>query len=381
MKKILRWFLRVFLIVFILCNVWILIAGKTYIYTTLIYTHPDLDDYKIFDNRAVLKGNAQSWPHASNYNKNHLPDSTREELAKYHTTAFLVIQNDSLIYESYHEDGGKNVLSNSFSVAKSIVNILTGIALKEGDIKSIDDKVGDYLDDFKSGGREKITIRHLLTMSSGLDWDEQYSSLISPTTEAYYGTDLHKLMARSGMAAEPGTVCRYKTIDVQILSEVLKKATRVSISEYATKKLWGRIGAEQNALWATDHKDGEEKAYCCFSAEASDFARIGQLYLDSGKWHGQQIVDPEFVKLSTTPNMLKDEDGLPTDYYGCLWWIMEYKGEKLFYARGIKGQYVIVVPSKRMVIVRLGQERSNNIVKHHHLELEDMIAGGIAIGR
>ena len=381
MKNFLRWFLRIFLLLFILCNVWILITGKTFIYTTLIHTNPDLDDYKIFDNNTVKAGVVQHWPQSSIYNKKHLPDSTVNVLAKYHTTAFLVIQNDSLVYESYYEDGGSKVLSNSFSVAKSIINILTGIALKEGKIKSLDDKVGDYLENFRSGGREKITIRHLMTMSSGLDWDEEYSSLLSPTTEAYYGTDLPKLMAKSGMATTPGTICTYKTIDVQTLSEVLRKATGMSISEYASQKLWSKIGAEQNALWATDHNGGEEKAYCCFSAEASDFARIGQLYLDSGRWKGEQIVDPAFVKLSVTPNMLKDEEGMTTDYYGYLWWIMEYNHEKLFYARGIKGQYVIVVPSKHIVIVRLGQERSENVVKHHHLELEDMISGAISICR
>ena len=381
MKNFLRWFLRIFLGLFIICNVWILITGKTFIYTTLIHTNPDLDDYKIFNNNTVKTGTPQPWQRSSIYNKKHLPDSTNAVLAKYHTTAFLVLQNDSLVYESYHEDGGKDVISNSFSVAKSVINILTGIALKEGKIKSLDDKVGHYLESFRSGGREKITIRNLMTMSSGLAWDEEYSSLLSPTTEAYYGTDLPKLMAKSGMATTPGTLCTYKTIDVQTLSEVLRSATGMSISEYASKKLWSKIGAEQNALWAVDHKGGEEKAYCCFSAEASDFARIGQLYLDSGNWKGEQIVDPAFVKLSVTPNLIKDEERNPTDYYGYLWWIIEYNHEQIFYARGIKGQYVIVVPSKHIVIVRLGQERSEEVVKHHHLEVEDMIAGAIAICR
>ena len=373
MKKFFKWTGYTLLVIFISANLWVLITGKTYIYTTLIHTNPDLDDYKIFDNRTIHKGNVQAWPKSAFYGKKDIPDSLKKTLEKYHSTAFLIVRNDSLLFEKYYENGGEKTLSNSFSIAKSIINILTGIALKEGKIKSLDEPVSDFLPEFKNGKKAEITIRHLLTMSSGLYWDEAYSSLMSPTTEAYYGTDLQKLMGKSDVVKKPGTESNYKTIDVQTLSMVLKKATGMPLGDYASEKLWRKIGAEQNALWATDHKDGDEKAYCCFSAEARDFARIGKLYLDSGNWKGEQLVSPDFVAISTSPNMLKDENGDITDYYGYLWWILKYKGENVFYARGIKGQYVIVVPSKRIVIVRLGEDRSTNVINHHHLEISEMI--------
>ncbi len=373
MKKYLLWMYRILLLLFIGANVYLLVSGKTFVYTTLLHLNPDLDDYKIFTNREVKNGNVQKWPKSALYNKKYLPASCSEVLQKYNTTAFLIIHNDSLLYERYYENGGKTQLSNSFSVAKSIVNILCGIALKEGKIKSLDEPIGNYLPEYKEGARAQIKIRHLLSMSSGLDWDESYSSLFSPTTEAYYGTDIHRLISRFNVVNTPGTVCAYKTIDVQLLCEVLTKACGESISQYASEKLWKKVGAAQTALWATDHKDGEEKAYCCFSAEASDFARIGQLYLDSGSWKGSSIVDKNFMKLSVKPNMLKDDEGNVTDYYGYLWWVMNYQNENIFYARGIKGQYVIVVPSKRIIIVRLGEDRSSEQFNHHHLEMENML--------
>jgi len=361
----------------LLANVLILASGKTYIYTTLIHLNPDLDDYKIFANREVQYFRPQPWPLAVRYNKKKLPDSLDKELKALHTTAFLVIKNDSLVYESYDDGGGQETISNSFSVAKSVVSILTGIALKEGRIGSLDEPVGDFLPEFKEGEKSKVTIRHLLTMSSGLDWDEAYSSLFSETTEAYYGTNLAKLVSNRKLVSKPGTVWSYKTIDVQLLSMVLHKATGKTISDYASEKLWPMIGAEHKALWSLDHSGGDEKAYCCFNATARDFARIGKLYMDSGRWNGQQLVPANYVALSTRANMIPDETGDPTDYYGYLWWLMQYKDLPVFYARGIKGQYVMVVPSKNIIIVRLGEERSNHVTHNHHLELEDMIAAAL----
>jgi CubicO group peptidase (beta-lactamase class C family) len=373
MKKALKWAQYGVLGIILVLNIWVLATGRAYIYKTLLYTNADIDDYKIFDNRVVQPGIPQPWPLAKNYNKICLPDSLLQTLKELKTTAFLIIRNDSLLYEKYNEGYGEKSISNSFSVAQSIVNILTGIALKEGKIKSLDEPVGDFLPAFKNGRKSKVTIRHLLSMSSGLNWDESYSSLLSPTTEAYYGFDLEKLISKYDVINEPGTICSYKTIDVQTLSMVLHKATGKSLSDYASEKLWGKIGAEAQALWSLDHKDGDEKAYCCFNAEARDFARIGKLYLDSGKWKNEEIVPREFVLQSTTPNMLKDENGETTDYYGYLWWIINYRGERGFYARGILGQYVIVLPKHNIIIVRLGEKRGNVIINHCHKEVLQMI--------
>ena len=127
------------------------------------------------------------------------------------------------------------------------------------------------------------------------------------------------------------------------------------MSEYASEKLWQPLGAEHPALWSTDKNNGNEKAFCCFNSNARDFARIGQLMLDSGKWKGMPIIDSAFYVQSVTACNIPDDDGLDCDYYGYQWWIRpEFPG--VFYARGILGQYIIVIPSKKTVLVRLGPQ-------------------------
>jgi len=379
LKRILKYVLYIFFGLIVLANILILASGKLFIYKTLIYQHADLDDYKIFQNRELKPGKAEPWNVSTRYNRVPMPDSLLKELTGLKTTAFLVIKNDSLIYENYPANDGVTTISNSFSMAKSIINILTGIALKEGKIKSLDEPVGNYLPEFKEGDKSKITLRHLLTMSSGLDWDEAYSSLLSSTTEAYYGTNLAKQMFAAPVVAPPGTICKYKTVDPQLLSMVLHKATGETISGYADEKLWTQIGTEHEALWSLDHKDGDEKAYCCFNATARDFARIGKLYLQNGSWDGKEIVPADFVALSTKPNMLTDDKGNVTDYYGYLWWMLKYKGMQVFCARGLDGQYIIVVPEKKTIIVRLGNLRSDTVINNHHKEVWDMIAAAVDI--
>ena len=184
-------------------------------------------------------------------------------------------------------------LSNIFSATKSIVGLLVGIAYDEGFIESLDDKVSKYLPEFGEG--DKITIRNLLTMSSGLDWDEAYTALISKTTQAYYGDRIRDLIMDLKVVEEPGKKYSYKSGDTQLLSFVLEAAldkvhkekeyewgifktevkvhSPVSISEYAERKLWKPLGACNDALWNLDREDGDEKTYCCFNTTARDLAR------------------------------------------------------------------------------------------------------------
>jgi len=248
-------------------------------------------------------------------------------------------------------------VSNSFSVAKSIVSILTGIALKEGSIRDIDQPVGDFLPAFGKGARARITIRHLLTMCSGLNWDESYINPFSMTTKAYYGKDLKGLIMNLEAVEEPGRVFKYLSGNTLVLAMVLEKATGMNLSKYASEKLWKPLGAGRSALWSLDKKDGREKAYCCFNSNARDFARMGQLYLDRGMWKGRRLVPADYVAASTRPAPLVHPDGRPCGIYGYSWWLARHRDMRIFYARGILGQYIICIPEKRMVIVRLGHKR------------------------
>ncbi|MDB5273473.1 MAG: beta-lactamase [Chitinophagaceae bacterium] len=353
--------------VFAITHLVLVFTHKTFIYKALIYTYPDINDQDIFYSRTIAPSpTPQPWAISTHYNEKVLPDSLDHLLQQYETTALLIVKNDSILQEHYYDHYSDTTHSGSFSVAKSFVGTLIGIALDKGYIKSLDEPIAHYLPSFQKDGKEKITIRHCLTMSSGLNWDEAYASAFSITTEAYYGTDLEGTVDRLKVSEAPGKFFDYKSGDTQILSLLLTKATGKSTSQFMQENLWGPIGAESYALWSLDDKNHNEKAYCCIYATTRDFARLGKLYLQEGKWGAQQVVSSAYIKEAITPNGLLDkETNKPNDFYGLQWWIYPNKYNKqVFYARGILGQYIIVIPEQQLVIVRLGHKRGEKIGKH-----------------
>jgi CubicO group peptidase (beta-lactamase class C family) len=351
-------------IILISTTVAIWITGYTYIFKTLIYQYPDINDLEIFQSRIVAEKNGKEWPVSSEYNKLKLPANLSSVLASHQTVAFLIIKNDSIVQEEYNDNYNNNSQSNSFSMAKSIVGILTGIAASEGKFM-LDDKAGKFLPFLSRPPSDQLTIRHLLMMGSGLNWNESYNSLFSKTTEAYYGTDLTRQMERLKVIRKPGEEYEYMSCNTVLLAMIISATTGKTISEYASEKLWIPLQAEHPAYWSLDQADGIEKSYCCFYSTARDFARIGKLYLDSGRYNGQQIVPSEYVSQSLTPNGLIDKQKQKVDYYGYHWWITERRGHRIFYARGILGQYIVVIPDERMIIVRLGNKRGEKIGNHY----------------
>jgi len=359
MKKISIW-TKIFWLLLVLVvsiNVAIQVTGNSYMYKALIYTYADIDDLDIFDTRLVNNSDhPQPWPVSSQYNKQKLTTALQSELERWKSIAFLLIRDDSVQYEQYCDHYSQNSFSNSFSMAKSIVSMLVGAALDEGKIKSLDEPVGNYIPHFKEGDNGKLTIRNLLTMSSGLNWDESYSSLFSVTTKAYYGTDLEKLVSDLNVVSEPGKKFDYMSGNTELLALIVQKATGKTLSDYASEKIWKPIGAEHAAQWSLDHSDGEEKAYCCFYSNARDFARLGKLYLDSGMWNGQQLISKNYVRESLTSAPV-DFSGSEANCYGYQWWLTSEQGHGIFYARGLRGQYIVVIPDQRIIFVRLGVER------------------------
>jgi CubicO group peptidase (beta-lactamase class C family) len=379
MKKFFKGILIFLLAVIILFSAFAVVSGKTYLFKAVYYNFAGIDDYKIFANNKVTNGNSQPWAVSSLYNKINSPDTLNGLLAQLKTVAVLVIKNDSLLYENYWDGYSDSSLSNSFSMAKSITSLLIGAAIKEGKIKSVEEPVGNYLPEFKDGLAADLKIKDLLTMSSGSNWDESYANPLSVTTESYYGTDLYKTGTGVTIVKKPGTCHTYKSGDTELLGLIVEKATDRSLSDYASEKLWQPLGAEQPALWSTDKENGNEKAFCCFNSNARDFARIGQLMLDSGKWKGNSIIDSTYYVRSITACNIPDEEGLPCIYYGYQWWIRPaYPG--VFYARGILGQYIIVIPSKKIVIVRLGHKRSDKRVNGAPAEIDALINWGMSLG-
>lgn len=355
----------------------VFIFSPFYLRQGLIHLFPNLDDYKIFYNNIVdVSNEPQHWDVASE--KKILPDEDAKYLSTHKTTAFLVIQNGKILYENYWENTDEKTPSNTFSVTKSIVSLLIGIALDEEKIQSLDEPIGKYIPEFANDERGKITILDLLTMSSGLDWDEHYSSPFSITTKAYYGNNLREVVTSQKLIAEPGKVFKYLSGNTQLLAYIVEKATKKTISEYAQEKIWTKIGAEHKAIWSKDASDGDERAFCCFHTNAKDIARIGQLVLNKGNWNGTQIVPENYITKATSPaDFLVDEKGKRLDYYGYQWWILNEAGYRTPYMRGHKGQYIYSIPEKNAVIVRLGKKKDKeeigpitaDIIRYFHIGL------------
>ena len=310
-----------------------------------------LQDYKEFDNRTVPKSHTpQPWAIFKDYNS----VKPTEELEKWHkklgTVAFLIIKNDSLWNESYYDNYNKNSKSNSFSLAKSIVSASLGKAIMQGKIKSLDQKVSDFFPQFKEGKAARLTVGDLSSMASGLNWDESYYSPFSITTRAYFDNDLNKVILGLKVVDDPGKAYKYLSGNTQLLAMIIEKATGKSLANYVAENFWEPMGAENEALWQTDHKGGIVKAYCCFASNARDFARFGKLYKQHGKWNGVQLLDSTFIAKSTVPRFSASPE------YGYGFWTCQYKDKKIFYMRGHLGQYVIVIPQDDLIIVRLGNQ-------------------------
>lgn len=349
-----------------ICLVFYLVAPD-YLLGALQRLGPRIDDYTFFENRVIEADDHDPWAIDDNYNEMSLPESIHTKIEDYNPVAFLVIQDEKIKYEEYWDGYDENSLSNSFSAAKSVVALLIGNALDEGKIKSLDQPVGVFIPEYSNGSRKELTIRQVLTMSSGLNWEEKYTTPFSTTARAYYGSNIADLVTDLEVVEKPGVYFDYLSGNTQILAMVVESATGKRISHLASEKIWKPIGASQNALWCLDTEDGMEKAYCCFNTNARDFARFGQLVLNNGVWNNTIIISEDYISDATTPKtyLLDKRDNKPVDFYGYQWWIIEYNGYKIPYMRGILGQYIFSIREKNAVIVRLGHDRSSEYIGRH----------------
>ena len=363
--KFLKRFFLYFFITILVASLLAVITGNAHLFkavgTTYLLgkTGPSIDDYKYFDNREVKADVHDPWYLSAKYNV-YSSDSLHQEIEKYDPAAFLIIKNNELIYEEYWDGYNEDSHTNSFSMAKSYTGLLVGIAIQEGYINSVDDPVGMYLPQYLE--HPELTIKHLLTMSSGINFDESYNSPFGHMAKAYYGTNVQKLNEDYNVTAEPGKEWIYLGGNTLILSFLLEEATRQKLSEYFSQKIWQKIGAKNNALWTLDKENGVEKAYCCFYSNARDYARIGQLLLNKGLWKNERIVSEKYLKEATTPAFNLTSNGAPVDFYGYQIWTAYYKNYDIYFFRGILGQYTIMIPEKNLVIVRLGHKRPKTFI-------------------
>lgn len=269
-----------------------------------------------------------------------------------HTVAFLIIRNDTIQYEKYFHGYDKTSIVASFSMAKSVTSMLIGCAIGDGLIKSVDEPVTNYLPELKKNGFEKVTIKHLLQMTSGLDFKESYFNPFGEAASFYYGRNLKKKIKRMKLKSEPGKTFEYVSGNPQLLGLILANALKTkTVSEYFQEKIWKPSGMEYGASWSIDQKkNGLEKTFCCINARARDFAKLGRLYLNEGNWNGKQLIPQEWVKESTKIDTANGSAW----FYQYQWWLPSRNGD--YMARGILGQYIYVNPVKKLIIVRLGKK-------------------------
>lgn len=374
-------------------SIYLLIPSNYYVRRALVHLMPKIDQYNIFENRIVKADNPHPWEFAPNVENKQIAPEFNTDFNKYKTVAFIVVQHNKVILEQYWNNYTPLSMSNSFSMSKSIISLLIGCAITDGYIKNVDEPVSDFLPQWTSYEGKQLTIKDLLTMSAGVKWDESYNSLFSKTTEAYYGKDLWKLTLTEKLIEKPGVRFNYQSGVSQILAFILQKATDKTISDYASEKIWTPIQAEEDALWSIDHKNGNEKAYCCFNTNARDFARLGQLVLNKGVWDGEQVVDSNYIKQATTPatwlkftrRLLPNETAsrppVPCSVYGYQFWLLNYQGLKVPYMKGLLGQYIFVIPQLDAVIVRLGKKRDKdfNVEQEYTKDVDLWLKAGLQV--
>lgn len=378
MSKILKWvFIIITSLILLLYafNIEYLIKGVRTIYLTGNNT-AFISDYEYFDNREIANSNPEPWPIHKNFNQFIETEELKVLNEQRETKSFLVIKNDSIVFEKYYDGYDENSLSNSFSVAKSIVVSLMGKAIMEGKIKGLDQPVSDYFDQYKEGLASELTVGDLASMSSGMKWNEKYYSVINITSESYFTDDLRSVILRQKIIDKPGQSFRYSSGDTQLLAMVIEKATGTTLSDYLSEKFWKPMGAENNALWQLDSDNyGMEKAYCCIASTARDFARFGKLYINNGKWGNEIILDSSFVELATKPVF----DSSP--YYGYGWWLYNFEGKKVFTMNGHRGQFIISFPEENIIIVRQGSFNEKGRVSDNSGDLYKYISEGYKLAK
>ncbi len=270
-------------------------------------------------------------------------------MAGQRSAALLVLHDGRLRLQRYGLDFDAQGRWTSFSVAKSLTSTLVGAAIRDGHIRSMDDKVSDYIPQMKGSAYDEVSIRQLLTMTSGVRWNEDYGDPKSDVArfnkhQPEDGVDaLVSYLRRLPREAPAGTRWLYSTGETNLVGILVSQATKKPLAQYLSEKVWAPAGMEQQATWILS-KTGQEISGCCIQAAARDFARFGQFILDGARVNGQSIVPEGWLAEATTE---RTGIGQPGRGYGYQWWTY---ADGSFAARGIFGQGLFIDPKRKLVI-------------------------------
>ncbi len=364
LKKLITRFASGLLVLLVLAALAIQFTGHGYFWKALSATYlqghstAHIDDADNFAQRKITTSQPLAWDKDAAFNKEPLNSATLSYLQQYKSAAFLVAKNGKLLHETYFSPYNEVSKTNSFSMAKTVTTMQVGLAVQQGLISSFDAPITHFLPEYANNARgAKATISQLSAMKAGHDWTENYKLPFNVTTDLYYGKDAEKLVLNQNFEREPGTEFEYSSGSTQVLGVILKRAIKKknpqsNISEHLSQSLWQPLGMEKDAIYTLDRSGedgGMERTYCCIFATARDYAKLGQLLLQDGQWGGKQLLDKAFVERMRKPDL--------QPYYGHSLW-MDWTYKNPFYSlQGHQGQYVIVVPSLQLVVVRVGQYR------------------------
>jgi CubicO group peptidase (beta-lactamase class C family) len=361
-----RWFLLVAGVFGVLIGVLLGVFGWAWASTdestfarAMIWRESDVGDQHRFPSRRIPAGvRASTLPAGTeaDFVVTRQQKGLDEFLRETDTVAFVVVHQDRVVRERYFDGATRESLQTSFSAAKSFVSTLVGIAIDAGLIDSVEDPVTDYLPEL--GERDpqfrKITLRDLLTMSSGIRYREGGFPSLGDDTYTYYGVDLRDIALNRVRIEGPPGLWHYNNYHPLLLGLVLERVTGTSVSDFMARRLWQPLGAEADATWNLDSEDsGFEKMESGLNARPVDYARFGLLFLHNGDWNGRQIVSADWVRAATGAEPTAD-----SAYYAgyrYFWWLdMDHPGR--FYAMGKYGQYIYVAPDADTVVVRFGRD-------------------------
>jgi CubicO group peptidase (beta-lactamase class C family) len=268
------------------------------------------------------------------------------------TQGVVVVRHGAIVSEWYADGADADSWTASWSVAKSFSSAVTGIAVADGSIDSVDDPAATYLDEWAGTDKADITVEDILHMQSGLAWDEDYQPSSADSSDVVQmGLSANELAyaAARPVAKPPGSTWVYSSGDAMILAGIVEGATGTSMRDYATEHLFKPIGMERADWW--EDAEGQTLGYCCLDSTARGYARFGLLYLHEGRWGDDQVIPASWVKDS-----IRDAPG---DHpgYGYMWWLQpELEGvpDDVYSAQGHDGQFIWVIPSLDLVVVRTG---------------------------
>lgn len=315
----------------------------TFVYRAVRYGMPDIDDNRVFP-AYHLKENPHKFHFvtAENSKIDTIDIHRKYDHVVYHhldsllahtsTRAFLIIRNDTILYEKYFNGYKRSDISSVFSVSKSVTSLLVGIAVDEGFIASINDPVTKYIPELRSADPmfQKLTIKELLNMRAGFRFKESYN--FNPFAKIgflYYGTHQLAKLKRLHFAHEPGTTYEYQSPSTALLGLVVERTTHKSLARYFDDKVWKPLEMENTGKWSLDDKKHRSaKAYGGLNMSAIDLAKIGRLYLNDGKYNGKQIVSKDWIKKSLTPKI--DNEGYQYQWYSFGVFAPDSNGSRFF---------------------------------------------------